>query len=98
MVVLDLTMAKQLPTTVATTDTRAGITEKDMTWESPAQVRPGQAVPITLNMPSPETLKIAIRTTMSQAKMCGPLTPLSTCMKQDMRRFAMNLRLATITY
>ena len=39
MAVLDLTMEKQPQTTVAATDTRAGITGKAMTRESPAQVR-----------------------------------------------------------
>src|ERR1041385_3373681 len=46
MVVLDPIMAKQLPSTVATTGTRAGIAGKAMTRESSAQVRLDQAAPI----------------------------------------------------
>lgn len=85
MVVPDLTMAKQLPTTVATTDTRAGITAKAMTRESSAQARPGQAAPVTMIIPLPEVLKTATRMAMSQVKMYEVLTHLSTSTTQDMR-------------
>ena len=84
MVVLGLPAAKELPSTEATMDA-LGIMGKAMTRESSAQVRLGQAATVTMTMPNPETLKIATRIAMSQAKTCEPLTHLSTCTTQDMR-------------
>ena len=89
MVVLGLPAAKELPSTEATMDA-LGIMGKAMTRESSAQVRLGQAATVTMTMSPPEVLKTTARiamtqANMSQAKMCEPLTHLSTCMKQDMR-------------